>query len=166
MHNAIREVPRTKDSEPPIVGVVRMEDLDAIKAGVELGVDLDERQIWSEGDRAWYRELAQMVAVQRGYVDIVKELLLNQADPMLESCTESGVFKSALQVARDRWTKSAKGTQSMAEVNRIINMVRRVNALWRKCNPHYVESADAKLPRKEKKKPSRLDISMTLSFCK
>lgn len=154
------------DSVPNIIAAVQFGDIDRVKMVIQNVGDLDERKIQKEDKQDWYGESALMIAVRQINVQIVRELLLNQADPMLRSYVGAGKTMSAQQVAREVWLKCADDSQNMSEINTIINMVRRVHALWRKCNPHYIESANAALPRKMKQKPSRFDLSMTLSLCK
>eukprot|EP01084_Bolivina_argentea_P153984 268452_1 len=146
------------DAQPEIVTAAMEGNLSAIKTYIANGMDLDKRQRWTEVQEKygydksweWFNNSALIVAAQNGYLAIVKQLLLNQADPMLESCWTDDEYHTALKAAQN--ARYGKDTEKM---KKIIAMISVVNELWTKLNPKCHESAHYKETRAFKQKPDR-----------
>ena len=146
------------DPVSEIVNTANCGDLQKIKALIASGSDLNERQRWTEVtekmgyDKSWewFGDSALIAAARRGHVEIVAELLLNQADPMLESCPYDDIYVNALGVAKK---------------DKIKQMISAVLELWKALNPKCSESAHYKKKKHRvvKKKPSKQSIKNALS---
>eukprot|EP01083_Nonionella_stella_P030859 84564_1 len=148
------------DPQPEIVLAAMNNDLRKVKKYIAKGRDLDKRRRWTEvevkwgynKDWEWFGDSALIVATKHQSVDIVKELLLNQADPMLKSCPSDDVYNTALEVAQRKSNK---------QILRMIS-VHVVNDLWIKLNQNCHESADYSKGQNVKNKPSRQVIKRAI----
>eukprot|EP01084_Bolivina_argentea_P121354 215044_1 len=121
------------DPIPDIVLAAQRNDLKTIKQHIKNGKDLNKRQRWTEVQEKfgydksweWYGNSALIEASQRGFTDIVKVLLLNGANPILESCPTEDVHHTALKAASNSTQKN----------NLIIKMLSEVTKLWKEKNP-------------------------------
>ena len=163
--NVVCEIPKD-DPIPTIVKAARDGDLKSIKKFISYQVDLDKRQRWTQIIQnkdsetwEWFNNSALIEASLRGHIDIVRQLLLSGADPMLESCFDDDQFHTAIKAAMYSKFKNDKNKQIFTK---IIKMLTVTNKLWTELNPKCNESAHFEKNRKEKNKPSLKDIKIVI----
>ena len=148
---------------PMVVQLATSGDLRRMIRYIANGGDLDERQHWKEiqdhygfyeKEWEWWNASALMRAANKGDVEMVRLLLWNQADPMLESCYIEDETCTASDFA-------AKGKNQ-----EIIQMISVANDLWKALNPKCKESARYDHKREKKNKPEREQIKKAIdSLC-
>ena len=161
------DVYRKDDPIPAIVKAARDGDLNTIKTLIANKVDLDERQRWTEVvgkygyDKSWewFNNSALIEASWRGHIEIVRQLLLAGADPMLKSCYTDDEYHTAIGAAN---SSRFKNDTNKIVFPKIIEMLYAVHELWTESNPECNESAHYEKNRKEKNKPSIKDIKAAI----
>jgi len=128
-----------------IVSAAERGDLKKIKKYISKGVNLNKQQKWIEVDDKmfydktyeWFGNTALIEASQHGHIDIVRELLLNGADPAITACPKEDKHHTAIKAAVNA-SKHAQNEQEQNAFISIIAMLKDVNALWIKTNRHKI----------------------------
>eukprot|EP00483_Globobulimina_turgida_P001135 UN01137 len=152
------------DMEPFIVKCAKNGDIESVRKHIENGYDLDRRRKWTEtdvkiwGEKSWhwFGDSALMIAAKNGYHEMVKELLMAGADPMLVSmgngCNDDESY-DALKVA-----KNASKVNGLKRFNYIVSILEAVNALWKKLDPRRYEQPHFSTKKERKYIPKLTDI--------
>ena len=108
----------------------------------------------------YQKDDALIEASWRGHKDIVRELLLAGADPMLESCWTDDEYHTAIKAANSHRFKTDKNKSAFPI---IIEMLTTVNKLWKDLNPKCHESSHFQKVRENKNKPSTKDLKCIIN---